>query len=75
MVLEGVFERFPDVRVVLIEGGLAWAPSLGWRLDRLWARIEAEPVTALEPPGIITASGAAKVAKASATDRRLTTCA
>jgi uncharacterized protein len=50
MVLEGVFERFPGVRVVLIEGGLAWAPSLGWRLDRLWARMRDEVPHCKRPP-------------------------
>jgi predicted TIM-barrel fold metal-dependent hydrolase len=50
MVLEGVFERYPDVRVVLIEGGFAWAPSLGWRLDRLWARMREEVPHAKRPP-------------------------
>ena len=50
MLLEGVFERFPGVRVVLVEGGFAWAPSLGWRLDRLWARMRDEVPHAKRPP-------------------------
>ena len=29
------------MRVVLVEGGLAWAAALGWRMDRQWNEIEA----------------------------------
>jgi uncharacterized protein len=40
--LEGVFELFPNLKLVLVEGGVAWlAPTL-WRLDSLWNDYRAE---------------------------------
>jgi predicted TIM-barrel fold metal-dependent hydrolase len=50
MILEGVFEQFPSLRVVLVEGGFGWVPSLGWRLDRNWARMRSEVPHVKRPP-------------------------
>jgi predicted TIM-barrel fold metal-dependent hydrolase len=37
-----VFERFPTLKLVLIESGFAWLPSLSWRLDRAWKMLRDE---------------------------------
>ena len=42
LVCEGVFEHLPELRIVIIEGGFAWMPSLAWRLDQSWKRLRAE---------------------------------
>ena len=42
LVAEGVFERIPGLKLIMIEGGFAWVPSLGWRLDKHWKRLRSE---------------------------------
>jgi len=50
LVLEGVFERVPELKIVKIEGGFGWLPSLAWRLDQHWARLRDEVPHVKRPP-------------------------
>jgi uncharacterized protein len=49
MVSEGVFVKFPTLKVVLYEGGIGWLPHLMWRFDKNW-RAEHAAVPWLQRP-------------------------
>ena len=36
LVVEGVFQKFPTLKFVFVEGGVAWLPAMMWRLDKNW---------------------------------------
>lgn len=42
LVAEGAFDRFPELRVAVVEGGFTWLPSLMWRLDKEWKGLRRE---------------------------------
>ena len=50
LVAEGVFDRFPDLRIALIEGGFAWMPALMWRLDKEWKGLRSNVPWIRRPP-------------------------
>lgn len=42
MVANGVFSKFPGLRVVFIEGGFGWVAPVMWRLDKSWRSMRFE---------------------------------
>ena len=48
--LEGVFEEFPSLQLVLVEGGIAWAGPLLWSLDQAWAALREDVPHLTRPP-------------------------
>jgi predicted TIM-barrel fold metal-dependent hydrolase len=42
LIVEGVFDRFPNLRVALVESGFAWLPPFLWRLDKEWKGLRRE---------------------------------
>lgn len=41
-VCEGVFETFPELRIIFVECGLAWVPALLWRMDKNYRGMQTE---------------------------------
>ena len=50
MITEGVFEKFPTLKVVLHEGGVFWLPHIMWRFDKNWKAQRSETPWVKEPP-------------------------
>ena len=50
LVLEGAFARFPELKVIIIEGGFGWLPALTWRLDNHWSRARVDLPEVPRPP-------------------------
>ena len=50
LVFEGVFQQFPALHFVLVEGGFAWLAPLMWRLDAAWSRLRSEVPHVDRPP-------------------------
>lgn len=50
LVMSGIFQRRPDLKVVVAESGLSWLPSLMWRMDQEWKAFQREVPWVQDPP-------------------------
>ncbi len=53
LVCEGVFAKFPTLRVVLLESGVTWLPAHLWRLTKFWRGLRMEVPWVDRPPADI----------------------
>ena len=54
LIYEGVFGKFPELKVVLMESGVSWLPAFMWRANKTWRGVRVEvPWVEREPAAII----------------------
>lgn len=53
LVVRGVLDRFPQLRVLMVECGIAWLVELLWRLDTNWKALRDEVPWVTRPPSEI----------------------
>ncbi len=52
-IAEGVFNEFPDLRLVCLESGFTFVPTLLWRINKEWRGVRAEVPWIDRPPAEI----------------------
>ena len=50
MIFEGWFEKFPTLKVAMLEGGFAWVPAYTWKMDQDWKALRWQTPWVKRPP-------------------------
>ncbi len=50
IIVEGVFDQFPSLRLTLVESGFSWLPPYTWRFDKEWKGLRREVPWTKRPP-------------------------
>jgi len=50
LIAEGVFAKFPKLKVVLIESGVTWLPAFFWRANKTWRGVRTDIPWVKRPP-------------------------
>jgi predicted TIM-barrel fold metal-dependent hydrolase len=53
LVSEGVFAKFPDLKIVFMESGFMWLPPFLWRANKTWRGVRSEVPWVKKPPADI----------------------
>lgn len=53
LISEGVFAKFPGLKVVAIESGLTWLSGFAWRADKTWKGVRVEVPWVMRTPSEI----------------------
>jgi uncharacterized protein len=53
LIAEGVFAKFPELKVVLLESGVTWLPAFLWRYSKFWRGLRNEIPWVDRPPAEI----------------------
>lgn len=53
LICEGVFKKYPDLSVVMMESGFSWLPNFMWRSNKTWRAMRAEIPWVDRPPSEI----------------------
>ena len=53
LITEGVFQKFPKLKVVMVESGFTWLPGFLWRADKTWRGVRREVPWVTESPSTL----------------------